>query len=62
MRSFDNVTLYHDQVKAWNSEAFVCLLGNKSDLWDERIVSKEDALATAINLGAEYFEVNAWGS
>ena len=58
-RSFDNVIIYHDKVKTWNSEAFVFLMGNKCDLKDERIVKREDALATASKLGAEYFEVDA---
>ena len=58
-KSFDNVTLYHDKVKSWNPEAFVFLMGNKTDLNEDRVIKREDAVVTASKFGAEYFEVNA---
>jgi Ras-related protein Rab-11A len=58
--TFDNVDRWVKEVKIMGeSDMFLILIGNKSDLKDQREVSVDDGLQKAANLGIAFMETSA---
>ena len=59
-QSFDNLHEWLDEIKiGLDSNAPVIMVGNKSDLGDQRAVSEKTAKGFAGELGMDYFEASA---
>ena len=58
--SFNNVNVWLEECKSQTSKTtFIVLVGNKSDLEDERQVTKEEGQELAEKLGIPFFEASA---
>ena len=57
--SFDNVKMWHTEVKRNVSSGCIILLGNKCDQTERRVVSAQKAEILALELGMEYIETSA---
>ena len=57
--SFQNIENWHKEILSASPNITLILIGNKIDLEDERLVSREDGEKTAENLGIPYIETSA---
>lgn len=57
--SFQNIENWHKEILSASPNISLILVGNKIDLEDERLVSREDGEKTAENLGIPYIETSA---
>jgi len=57
--SFEHLAGWIEEVRNHAGEVSGILIGNKSDLVDERVVSKEEALSFSKSVGLEYLETSA---
>ena len=57
--SFQNIENWHKEILSASPNIKLILVGNKIDLEDERLVSREDGEITAENLGIPYIETSA---
>lgn len=57
-KSFEQVSFWLNQLKQNHQRPFIYLIGNKIDLHDERVISKEDAEKYALENKMIYFEVS----
>ncbi len=58
-KTFENITVWINEVKEQVGEIYTVIVGNKTDLVEEREVSREEAEAFAKELGADYLETSA---
>ena len=58
-QSFNNVERWHREIISAERNAILILVGNKVDLIDQRVVSKEDADKIAEKLNVRYIETCA---
>ena len=59
LKSFHNVDSWLQELDAHNSELYKIIVGNKSDMPDQRVVSTEDGQQLAERLGTRLFETSA---
>jgi len=57
--TFDKIKKWHEEILKDSKKTSLILVGNKSDLIDQRDVPKEEARALAKELGLSYFETSA---
>lgn len=57
--TYDNIKQWHKEILKFTDEIVLILVGNKIDLSDSRVVSKEDGEVLAQQLGLSYIESSA---
>lgn len=57
--SFDQAKKWVDELKTSGNDAMIFLVGNKCDLEESRVITKEEAESYARSISVEYIETSA---